>query len=314
MRSFSSMFSFVAFSLAAVQAANAGPCDQAWSGIGLSVAASPNGHLAAVRGNDGKIRVAEWSQTSSSWGAWTTLSGTDQIVSEPWVEVNTGAYQNIFARTNDSVIQWIGSWNGGSVSFVRTGISNNGNSFTGRVAVATGDGQAARPTAFMFAKATNGTLKMWEWNGYSQVDWTDMGLSNVSGSPSVEQVSPTNFNVFVRLGGGTIMQNNYDAGVWSGWMTVSDAGSGDVAVAHTDYPYFYSVSNESKVFSFAWNGNGFTSPVDVSFPGYQNLSAVAVSPSTAFLYGRDAFGNVWRATRVNGQALTNKAMVNCATP
>lgn len=314
MRSIAPLFSLVAVFMSSIQATAATPCDPAWSGLGFSVASSPNGHLAAVRKFDGTIRVAEWNAASSTWGGWKTLSGTDGIVSEPWVEVNTGSYQNIWARKNDSVIQWIGSWSGGNLTFVRTGVSNNGLSFTGRVAVATGAGNAARPTAYMFVKATDGTLKMWEWNGYNQVPWTDMAISNVSGSPYVQQVTPTVFNVFVRLGSGSIKQKTFDNGAWSGWMDVPSNGSGDVAVVQTDAPYFYSVSNQNKVSTFKWNGNGFTSPVELAFEGYQNLSAVAVSSSTAFLYGRDASGNVWRATRVNGGALTGVGMVTCSTP
>lgn len=316
----SMMFSIAAMMAAAAQSPLA-QCDPNWVGIGLSVGQSQNGHVAAVRGNDGKIRLNEWSINTASWSGWSELPDQDGIISEPWVEIQTGAYQNVFARTNDAVIQWYRQWNGSTwESPVRVSISNSGNSFTGRVAVASSDVNGSQPTAFVFATTTNGSLKMWKWNGSSAEDWVDVGITGIYGSPYAEQVDATTFNVIVRSGDGSIKQRTYTNGVPNptGWMNVPDNGSGDPAVAHTTYPFFYSPTSDDKTMSFAWithsYGGSWSSHDDMSFPGVLNLSPVPVSGGTAYLYGRDRYGKIWRATRVGNQSLTNVGMVNCVTP
>lgn len=292
------------------------PCDLSWVGTGFSAAPSPSGHLAVLRGNDGILRVNEWISSSSTWRGWTILPNQDGVTSEPWVSVPYVSKQNIFARKSDSVIQWTGTWNGTSWSYSRAAIYNEGMSFNGHIASASGNANnSTRPPVFFFANATDGTVKQNFWNGYQLSGWTDMGISGVVGSPYAEQVNATTFNVFVRKSDGSIWQKAYSNGAWSPsyWMYVPDNGMGDPAAVHTTYPFFYTVSTSGSVQSFAY-AHGFTGSVDLGFPGLQNLSPVKVSGTTAYLYGRDYSNNVWRATRVGGNALTSVGMVNCVNP
>jgi hypothetical protein len=295
----------------AVAATAATPCDPSWVGSGLSAAPSQNGHMVALRGSDGLIRVNEWNEANGSWMGWMALPYQDGIISDPWVQFANSGGQSVFARKSDSIIQWTGKWLNGKWIWVRVGFTVDGNQFQGRISSANGT-TGLTPWVYFFATTTSGQVKMRTWNGSGMLSWTDMGVSGVVGSPSAIQISDNIFNLYVRKSDGSFLVKCWNGSSWSSWLSNAefvDAYS-DIAGATTNYQNLYTTSSSGAIAQQAWNGYNWTGWTPQSIPVTKSLSA-AVSGSNAYLYGVDNDNIVWRATQNGQSGLAGARKVNC---
>jgi hypothetical protein len=299
-------------------------CDHSGFGSSLSVAPSAAGHILVVRGTDQLLRFNEWRNSSQTWSGWSILDSTDahKNSAAPWIQYIANKYgtpaekgQNIFYSSATEFPQWILTTDGASptknivATKTPTNLSQAGQTIIGR------------PTSFQttldgeqrLIANVNGELKSRTWTGKWDDSWTPLGLTGITGSPYVVQVTPNTGALYVKKGS-YLYYSFWDGQKWGTWYNyLANAPlPGDVSGAYFSRHFvFGSTATKVPVYRYlasnAWTSTWKTIP---NFPGYQSLSPVSVTSDSALVYGMTATGEIWRIG-IKGTLFGTPERFNC---
>ncbi len=308
--------------IAVHSSASAAGCDLSWMGSGITAAPTDSGHMIALRGTDGVIRLNEWRIKSKTWSGWMLPSNQNGVISDPWIQYSAEGGQNVYARSSTgATLQWIcvrnpdGSWKINVTSNVPDGKLTP----TGRVTSARFSTSGEQRLIATFA---DGTVKYQTWTLYAPPPasagtwngmWTDLGITNVVGSPWATQVTPTTVNLYVRLKDGTMRQNYWNGTSWSGWikLPLPSAAASDPTSYFDGTGHWLDYMGTDGVPVQMMYYMGWTSSRLTTFPAKSSLVAYAPGSLT---YGIDANKNVLKfAPSAPGQKSTS-SQVNCLIP
>jgi|GEM_PF-4462677 len=327
---------------AAVAAVGSDFCDLSWVGTGISAAPTDSGHLVALRGTDGLLRLNEWKNSTKTWSGWMVPSNQKGELTQPWLqfkaENGTNWAQNLYVigTTDDSIHQWVltrsgNTWSGlngrTAVNFANITPINSVTSFQSDI--------AGHQDQKLIALNSNGTIWTRTWDptrspGWD-ASWTQLGtLGNVVGSPYAIQLTPNTANLYVRTSGGLVYQQYWNGTSWlSNWLLVPDSPSpaGDLVSLfpdNTNYLYSISSGNSAEGMVYAggswggWSTFSLQGP-NVALDATKPMAGVAVpgtgvAYSVSAIYGIDKSGVVWRAISSGNTVPGNGVPVNCPQP
>jgi hypothetical protein len=288
-------------------------CNPAFNSSSISVATSTHGHIAASHGNDGIIRISEFSEDSDFWGGWLNLSKTTDVgsYSDAWIQdYVTGSGNYVYAVKGDSLIQWRLANYSSTFSVFRSALSG-ATGISGRPASARLSSTIKTAVAANF----NGTIMVRANTNGTWGSWTSLsGLSNAQGSPWMTQLPSYQVNLYVRTNDQKIKQNYWNGTSWSGWMEVVSSGvNSDPASTYdgsTGNHYLYYLKTNDVAAQWTYSG-GWTSKDLPTFTGKRSYAAV-MTGSGAWLYGQDYQGNTFQLEEISGTPSTFEA--NCLIP
>lgn len=317
-------------------------CDASWMGTGVSTSPSAKGHVTALRGTDGIVRVNEWQDASKTWGGWFVLP--DQPASQwgdPWVQFvsNPGSpfeAQNIYSVGSTSVKQWILTRTGTTwtVAHKYPFSSTSGSAkIQKRVASAqTGPyNSTLAGNQKVFATFSDGVLRYQDWTVTTGgASWTGQWQafspavpSGAGSAPYAVQLTPSTVNLYVRGMDGKIYQSYWDGTKWwPNWIAVNFADYNQVedpasnfssASEHVLYTLQVAYQNGPSYFHYQKYTNTWSSWLNSDLDRIVKSLAPVNSPNnTSTLYGIDGGNSAWESVLNNQTTFFSKPnRVNC---